>query len=52
MKIALFFIGLFIGSLAGITAMCMVQINRDTEEELRKAELENEKRHNQTSPIQ
>ena len=43
MKIALFFIGLFIGSLAGITAMCMVQINRDTENELQEKMLNNTK---------
>lgn len=38
MKAAIFFIGLLIGSLIGIVFMCLVQINRQTENELRKAE--------------
>lgn len=38
MKAAIFFIGLLIGSLIGIVFMCLVQINRHTENELRKVE--------------
>ncbi|MCM1284737.1 MAG: DUF3789 domain-containing protein [Acetobacter sp.] len=51
MKILIFLIGFIIGGTAGIICMCMVQINRDTENELRKAETENEKKHNQTIQI-
>lgn len=39
MKAAIFFIGLLIESLIGIIFMCLVQINRQSENELRKAEL-------------
>ncbi len=34
MKILIFLIGFIIGGMAGIVCMCMVQINRDTENEL------------------
>ncbi len=51
MKILIFLIGFIIGGIAGIICMCMVQINRDTENEFRKAETENEKKHNQTVQI-
>lgn len=39
MKAVIFFIGLVIGSIIGIVSMCLVQINRQSENELRKAEL-------------
>lgn len=39
MKAVLFFIGIVIGSIIGIVLMCLVQINRQSENELRKAEL-------------
>ncbi len=48
MKILIFVIGFILGGMAGVVCMCMVQINRHTENELRKAEIENEKKHNQT----
>lgn len=48
MKILLFSIGVVLGGIAGIVCMCLVQINRQSEEELRKAELDNEKKYNQT----
>lgn len=36
MKILLFTIGLIVGGLFGIVTMCLVQINRNTEEVLKK----------------
>jgi len=42
MKILFLLIGFIIGSMAGIVCMCMVQINRDTENELRQEEMNNE----------
>ena len=39
MKAVIFFIGIVIGSIIGIVLMCLVQINRQSENELRKAEL-------------
>lgn len=48
MKLLIFIIGFILGGMAGVVCMCMVQINRHTENELRKAEIENEKKHNQT----
>lgn len=42
MKILIFLIGFIIGGMAGIVCMCMVQINRDTENELRQEEMNNE----------
>lgn len=48
MKILIFLIGFIIGGMAGIVCMCLVQINRQSEEKLRKDEKENEKKHNQT----
>ena len=39
MKAVIFFIGIVIGSIIGIVLMCLVQINRQSEKELRKAEL-------------
>lgn len=46
MKILLFSIGFIVGGIAGTVCMCLVQINRQSEEALRKAETENEKKHN------
>lgn len=51
MKILLFSIGFILGGAAGIVCMCLVQINRLSEEELRKAETENEKKYNQADTI-
>lgn len=39
MKTVIFLIGIVIGSIIGIVSMCLVQINRQSENELRKAEL-------------
>lgn len=41
MKILIFLIGFILGGMAGIVCMCMVQINRDTENELQKQTLNN-----------
>lgn len=38
MKILIFVIGFILGGAAGIICMCMVQINRDTENELQQQE--------------
>lgn len=38
MKIVIFLIGIVIGSIIGIVSMCLVQINRQSENELKKAE--------------
>ena len=38
MKLLLLLVGFIIGSASGIATMCLVQINRDTEEELRREE--------------
>lgn len=44
MNLLFFLLGFIIGGGAGIMTMCLVQINRDTEEELRREELKrNEK---------
>lgn len=51
MKILLFSIGFILGGMAGVVCMCMVQINRHTENELRKVETENEKKYNQADTI-
>lgn len=51
MKLLIFIIGFILGGIAGIVCMCLVQINRQSEQELRKAELDNEKEHNQTVSI-
>lgn len=48
MKIIIFIIAFILGGFSGITTMCLVQINRHTENELRKAEIDNEKKYNQT----
>ena len=51
MKLLIFIIGFSLGGAAGIVSMCLVQINRLSEEELRKAETENEKKYNQADTI-
>lgn len=51
MKLLIFIIGFILGGMACIVCMCMVQINRLSEEELRKAETENEKKYNQADTI-
>lgn len=38
MKLLIFIIGFILGGAAGIVCMCMVQINRHTENELQKHE--------------
>lgn len=42
MKILIFLIGFILGGMTGIVCMCMVQINRHTENELRQEEINNE----------
>lgn len=42
MKIIIFIIAFILGGFAGITTMCLVQINRHTENELRKEKKSNE----------
>ena len=39
MKLLIFLVGFILGGASGIMTMCLVQINRDTEEELRQAEM-------------
>lgn len=39
MKFIIFTAGVIVGSLLGMITMCLVQINRQSENELRKAEL-------------
>ena len=36
MKLLLFAIGFVVGGMCGIATMCLVQVNRDTEEQIRK----------------
>lgn len=38
MKLLIFFGGVLVGSLLEMTALCLVQINRESEEELRRIE--------------
>ncbi len=45
MKILIFLIGFIIGGMAGIVCMCMVQINRHSENELINAKKDFEKNH-------
>lgn len=42
MNTCMFMIGFLVGAVAGIFTMCLVQINRDTEKELRQAEIREE----------
>lgn len=42
MNVIIFMVGFLIGTCAGIFTMCLVQINRDTEKELRQAEIREE----------
>lgn len=42
MNVIIFIIGFLVGAVAGIFTMCLVQINRDTEKELREAEIREE----------
>ncbi len=39
MKLLIFLIGFILGGASGIMTMCLVQINRDTEEQLRREEV-------------
>lgn len=39
MKLLIFLVGIILGGASGIMTMCLVHINRDTEEELRQAEM-------------
>lgn len=38
MKLLIFFGGVLVGSLLGMITLCLVQINRESEEELRRIE--------------
>lgn len=42
MNACMFMIGFLFGTCAGVFTMCLVQINRDTEKELRHAEIREE----------
>lgn len=42
MKLLLFTIGFVVGGMCGIATMCLVQVNRDTEEFIRKESITNE----------
>lgn len=45
MKILFFMIGFIIGGMAGIVTMCLVQINRESEDQLEKiSQKENKKK--------
>ena len=39
MKLLIFLVGFILGGASGIMTMCIVQINRDTEEQLRREEV-------------
>jgi heme/copper-type cytochrome/quinol oxidase subunit 2 len=39
LKFIIFMVGVIVGSLFGMITMCLVQINKQSEDELRKAEL-------------
>lgn len=39
MKLLIFLVDFILGGALGIMTMCLMQINRDTEEELRQAEM-------------
>lgn len=43
MKLLLFVVGFIVGGMCGIATMCLVQVNRDTEELIRKESISNEK---------
>ena len=43
MKLLLFAIGFIVGGMNGIATMCLVQVNRDTEELMRKESTSYEK---------
>ena len=47
MKLLIFLVGFIIGGASGIMTMCVVQINRDTEEQLRREEARNIESKNQ-----
>ena len=51
MKIALFIIGFIIGSIGGMMTMCLVQVNRVSEERLMKEAAENEKAEHQKTDM-
>ncbi len=42
MNACMFMIGFLFGTCAGVFTMCLVQISRDTEKELRQAEIREE----------
>lgn len=42
MKVLIFFIAFILGGMAGIVTMCLVQINRESEEQLREEAIKNE----------
>lgn len=49
MKAVIFLIGIVIGSIIGIVSMCLVQINRQSENELGKAKLSHSEVCNETN---
>lgn len=51
MKIAIFLIGFILGGFSGIATMCLVQINRISEERLMKEAAENEKAKHQKTDM-
>lgn len=51
MKIALFIIGFLLGGFSGIGTMCLVQINRISEERLMKEASEHEKAEHQKTDM-
>ena len=51
MKIALFIIGFIIGSIGGMMTMCLVQVNRVSEERLMKEAADYEKAKHQKTDM-
>lgn len=47
MKLLIFLVGFILGGASGIMTMCLVQINRDTEEQLRREEVLNNENQSQ-----
>ena len=47
MKRLIFLVGFILGGASGIMTMCLVQINRDTEEQLRREEVLNNENQSQ-----
>lgn len=47
MKLLIFLVGFILGGASGIMTMCLVQINRDAEEQLRREEVLNNENQSQ-----